>query len=76
MRKHSSTIVFLMEIKSKDEMLKQLREKIHLENLFIVPRCNTGGGLALYWKNGVNLRVQNSSLTFIDVVVNPGLDDA
>ena len=37
---------------------------------------NSGGGLALFWKNGVDLNVLDSSPTYIDVVVNPGMDDA
>ncbi|XP_050242494.1 uncharacterized protein LOC126691502 [Quercus robur] len=75
-KKHSPTIVFLMETRAKEQYLKNFCKKLHLENVFIVPRNNTGGGLALYWKNGIDLHVQNSSLTYIDAVINPGVDDA
>ena len=40
------------------------------------PRVNTSGGLALYWKDGLNLKVIDSTPTFIDAVVNPRMDDA
>ena len=29
-----------------------------------------------YWKNGIDLHAQNSSPTYIDAVINPGVDDA
>ena len=47
-KKYTPSIVFLMETKSREGYLKKLFAKLHLENVFIVPRINTGGGLALY----------------------------
>ena len=55
---------------------KKLCSKLQTDNVFIVPRTNTGGGLALYWKNSIDLNVMSSSPTDIDAVVNPGVDDA
>ena len=75
-KKHSPWFVFLMETRAKDKFLKNLYRKLNLKNLFIVPRNNTGGGLALYWKEGLNLKVQSSSPSHIDAVVDPGVDDA
>ena len=37
---------------------------------------NSGGGLTLFWKNGVDLHVLDSSPTYIDAIVNLGVDDA
>ena len=65
-----------METKAKDKFLKNLCRKLDLKNLFIVPCNNTGGGLALYWKEGLNLKVQSSSPSHNDAVVDPGVDDA
>ena len=75
-KNHSPSILFLMETKSKDHNLKKLCLKRHLENVFIEPRVNTSGGLALYWKEGIDLKVLDSTPTYIDAVVNPGMDDA
>ena len=72
----SPSILFLMETRSKEQFLKKLCSKLKFENVHIEPRMNTGGGLALYWKNGIDLKVLESSPTFIDAVVNPGMDDA
>ena len=65
-----------METRAKESFIKNLRNKLHLENVFIFPRINFGGGLALFWKYGVDLHVLDSFLTYIDAVVNPGVDDA
>ena len=75
-KKHSPRFVFLMETRAKDKFLKNLCRKLELKNLFIVPRNNTGGGLALYWKGGFNLNVLSSSPSHIDAVVDPRVDDA
>ena len=75
-KKHSPTIVFLMETKAKDSFIKNLCSKLQLENVHVVPRQNTGGGLALFWKNGTDLHIQDSSPSHIDAVINPGVDDA
>lgn len=65
-----------METKAKDDFLKMLCSKLKFDNYFIVPRINTGGGLVLYWKDGIGLHVVNSLPMSIDAVVNPSLDDA
>lgn len=63
----------------------QEKKKSHLEwvccrlkfnNLFIVPRKNLGGGLALLWMNDLNVHIQTFSPRHIDAVVNLGINDA
>ena len=74
-KKKSPSIIFLMETKSKEQYLKKLCSKLKLENVHIEPRVNASGGLTLYWKNGIDLNVLDSTPTYIDAVVNPGMDD-
>jgi len=76
MKKYGPTIIFLMETKAKNDVLKRLCSKLQFDNFFIVPRINTSGGLVFYYKNEVDLHVLNSSPTYIDAVVNLVLDDA
>lgn len=56
-QKYSPSIIFLMETRSKESFLKKLCSKLHIENVFIVPRTNTRGGgggyFTLYWRNGI-----------------------
>ena len=65
-----------METRSKVSTIKNLQSKLNMENVHFVPRYNTGGGLALYWKNGTDLHILGSSPSHIDVIVNLGVDDA
>ena len=75
-KKHFPSILFLMETKSKDHNLKKLCSKLHVENVFIETQINTSGGLALYLKEVIDLKVLDSTPTYINAVVNPGMDDA
>ena len=75
-KKHSPSIVFLMKTRSKDSSLKNLHSKLNMENVHIVPWHNTGGSLALIWKNETDLHILDSSPSHIGAVVNPGVDDA
>ena len=65
-----------METRSREGYLKKLSAKLHLKNIFIVPRINSGSELALYWKDDINLKVMNSSTSYINAIVNPEKDDA
>ena len=75
-KQHNPSILFLMEIRCKESFLKNLCDKLQMQNVFFVPRHNTGGGLALYWKDEIDLHGQNSSPTFIEAMVNPKVDDS
>ena len=69
-------LVFLMETKVEKYVLDRIGRKIHYSNLFVVPRHNTGGGLALFWKTDSNIDVQSFSDRHIDAIINHGVDDA
>ena len=75
-KKHSPSIVFLKETRSKVSTLKNIRSKLNMENVHFVPWHNTGGGPALYWKNGTDLHIPDSSPSHVDTEVNLGVDDA
>lgn len=65
-----------METKKKKSFLERLRCRLKFENTFIVLRRNLVGGLALLWKNDLNLHVRTFSPRHIDTVVNLRIDDA
>lgn len=58
------------------KFLEHLCCDLKRDNLFIVPRVNIRGGLALFWKNGIVLEFMNFSPNHIDAMVNLGVDDA
>ena len=57
-----------METKTKDEYVKNLTSKLHLDNVHIVPRHNTWGMLALFWEKEIKINILDSSLSHIDAV--------
>ena len=65
-----------LETKAKDDYVKKLKSKLQLDNAHIVPRHNIGGGLALFWKNEINISILDSLPSHIDAMVNPRMDDA
>ena len=69
-------LVFLMETKVEKYVLDRISRKIQYSNLFVVPRHNTGGGLALFWKTDSNVDVQSFSDRHIDAIIKHGVDDA
>ena len=75
-RAKDPNLVFLLETKKKKSYVERLMCKLKFDNMFIVLRRNLGGGLALLWKNDLNLHVRTYSPHHIDVVVNLGVDDA
>jgi len=49
---------------------------LEFENLFFVERNNRGGGLALYWRNSIDLNIETFSKYHIDAIINKGKADA
>ena len=70
------SLVFLMETKRMKSYLEKLRCRLKFDNLFIVPRRNLNGGLALLWSKDLELHIHTFSPYHIDAVVNPRIDDA
>jgi len=68
-------LIFLMETKKKSSYLEKVRCHLKFDNLFVVPRRHLNGGLALLWKNELNLHIRTFSPHHIDTVVNPRIDN-
>ena len=68
-------LVFLMETKVDKAVLERVGRKIQLANLFVVPRHNLGGGLALFWPKNMKVDVQSFSDRHIDTIIDFGEDD-
>ena len=68
--------VFLMETWSNEDHLELLLCRLHFNNKLVVPCNNKGGGLALFWKNNLNLSISSYSCSHIDSIINPGIDNA
>ena len=75
-RNKDPKLVFSMETKVEKVVLEHIGRKIQFSNLFVVPRHNTGGGLALYWPAYMNVDVQTFSVRHIDAIIDLGANDA
>lgn len=62
-------IVFLMETKQLIEKMRNIKEDLQYQAIFIVPSLGRSGSLAMLWKEDVDLHVQTFSHNHIDVVV-------
>lgn len=65
-------VAFLLETKSKEDWVEIVRDQCGFKESFIVPSDGLGGGLALFWKSEIKMVVRNSSLSYIDVVIDGG----
>ena len=69
------SIVFLAETWADEARLQEIKCKIEFDNLFFVKRNNRGAGLALYWRNSINVNVDTFSRNHIDSIINKGRED-
>ena len=73
-QKKAPLLVFLAEIWVDETRLNYVKDRIWFDQKFFVERINKGGGLALFWRDGIEVDVATSSLNHIDVTVNKSSD--
>ena len=69
------SVVFLIETWQDDGPLERLRCQLQYENKFVASSRNKGGGLCLFWKKEVKLRVHSFSPSHIDSIINENQQD-
>ena len=67
--------MFIAEIWAEETRLKQIKKDIQFDCLFFVARVNRGGGLAMLWKNSINLSVESISKNHIDSIIDKDLSE-
>ena len=75
-RAQDPSVLFLAEIWADKARLDKLCDELNFDEKWVVDRVTRAGGLALLWKSSVSIKVVDSSLNFIDAIVNDGQDDA
>ena len=63
-------ILFLSETKLDSDGFKRLKRKIDFQQGCEVPQVGLEGGLALLWRDNVDIDVQTSSPHHIDALIN------
>ena len=74
-RAQDPSVVFLVETWADKARLENLCDELQLDEKWIVQRVTRVGGLALFWKNSIDIDVVSSSLNHIDAIVNKGKED-
>ena len=64
------TFIFLMQVKIGRSKVERVKHQLQYEGLFVVEGINSGGGLALLWKEKDSARLISFSKIFIDVSVH------
>ena len=75
-RAKDPSVMFIAETWADEARLKDIKRKLEFDHLFVVPRINRGGGLALFWRNSIDVNVETSSKYHIDSIINKGREDA
>ena len=74
-RAKDPSVVFLAETWADEARLQEIKLKIEFDNLFFVERNNRGGGLALCWRNSIDVHVDTFFKNHIDYIINKGRED-
>ena len=75
-RAQDPSILFLAETWADEARLKRLCDELQYDEVWVVRRVTRAGGLALFWKNSVDMEVDSTSLNHIDAIINKGKADA
>lgn len=76
MRVQDPAVVFLAETWADEDRLMKLCDDLHFDDIWVVPRETRAGGLALLWRNSIQIDVDSSSLNHINVIVNKSKEDS
>ena len=69
-KRFSPDILFLSETKNPNDFVLRKCDSLDFKNsLLISPQGHGSGGLALFWKQGINLTVVDSCKNFINVQI-------
>jgi exonuclease III len=68
-KENHPNILFLLETKCQKNKLELLRVKMGYGGLFVVDPVGRSGGLVLFWRDDVNLEIQNFSRRHINSII-------
>jgi exonuclease III len=67
-------MVFLMETKLRQNKMEVIKLKAGFDNVFTVNCVGRSGGLALLWKNEMEVTIQNYNRRHISTIVEPFIE--
>ena len=69
-RAKDPSVIFLAETLTDEARLETVQQNIEFDHRWVVPREGRGGGLVLFWKSSVNLRIEGSHKYYIDASID------
>ena len=71
-KKEDPIIVFLKKTKSSKEWMDKVKEECNMKHSWVVMSNGRSGGLALLWKDEIQIELLTYSLNHIEVLVSDG----
>ena len=68
--------MFMAETWTDEARLKTIKRRLNFDHMFFVPQIHRRGGLVLFWKELMGLRVETSSKNHIDCIIRGGNEGA
>ena len=68
-RRWDPNFVFLLETKLKKKAMERAKRKVGFVYSLVVPKSDKSGGLAMLWKENINLEIMGYASNFIDAIV-------
>ena len=75
-RAQDPSVLFLAETWTDEARLQKIKRNLQFDHMFFVPRLTRRGGLVLFWKESLNLKVETSSKNHIDCIIDIGKEGA
>ena len=69
-RKFSQDIVFLLESKLFSNQIPGLARKLGFLNFYGVDRVGFSGGLVLFWKDQIVMKINSTAMFYIDAFIS------
>ena len=68
-REKAPNVLFLMETKQTVEEMRWIQGELHYDSMLAIPCLERRGGLAMLWKNEVDLHIQTYTQNHIDALI-------
>ena len=68
--------MFMAKTWTDEARLKTIKRRLNFDHMFFVPQIHRRGGLVLFWKESMGLRVETSSKNHIDCIIWGGSEGA